>query len=429
MRLRPNTPLHITTVALIVGFFCTNSEAFAQKKKPGEQVVITDPMKVDADYAVQGEYYGTVNEPGSYAKPVGLQVIARGDGAFEGVYYEGGLPGEGWESDDPVVRMSSKLYEGKVVFATEDKEISVDGSLALVVGESGQSLGTLRKFARQSPTLNMSAPWGATVLFDGTNTDAWDDGTISADGYLTEGATTKEPVQDFRMHLEFRLPYKPFATGQARGNSGVYIQRRYEVQVLDSFGLEGAANECGGLYRTKVPDVNMCLPPLVWQTYDIWFRAARFDEEGNKTESARLTVKHNGIKIHDDYEIPNKTGAGKKEGPEPMVILLQNHSNPVRFRNIWIMPLDKAAPPDSQVRHSIAEASPGSVESFQSTYSSSLHVTPNFGHWHSGQPCQSGHCGTGSFSGGNIYIGPEPMPVGVSRFGHIWPDFDYYSIP
>ena len=93
---------------------------------------------------------------------------------------------------------------------------------------------------------------------------------------------TKQPVGDFCMHLEFRTPYKPHARGQGRGNSGVYIQRRYEVQVLDSFSLEGEANECGGLYRTKTPDVNMCLPPLSWQTYDIDFKKAELkkDPEG-----------------------------------------------------------------------------------------------------------------------------------------------------
>jgi hypothetical protein len=144
-------------------------------------------------------------------------------------------------------------------------------------------------------------------------------------------------VEDFRLHLEFRLPFMPYATGQGRGNSGVYIQRRYEVQILDSFGLEGVANECGGLYRQQPPDVNMCLPPLTWQTYDIWFTAARFDGEGNKTANARITVLHNGVPIHNDYEVVAKTGAGRPEAPEPMPILLQDHGNPVRFQNVWIV--------------------------------------------------------------------------------------------
>ena len=129
----------------------------------------------------------------------------------------------------------------------------------------------------------------------------------------------------------------PSAAGQGRGNSGVYVQRRYEVQVLDSFGLDGVENECGALYRQKAPDVNMCLPPLSWQTYDIWFTAARFDAEGNKIANARITLLHNGVPVQNDYEITGKTGAGKPEGPEPFPILLQNHGNPVQYRNIWLV--------------------------------------------------------------------------------------------
>jgi hypothetical protein len=101
--------------------------------------------------------------------------------------------------------------------------------------------------------------------------------------------------------------------------------------------LEGVFNECGALYRQQPPDLNMCLPPLAWQTYDIWFRAARFDDEGAKTANARITVLHNGVPIHSNREIIAKTGAGLPESPEPMPILLQNHSDPVHFRNVWIV--------------------------------------------------------------------------------------------
>jgi hypothetical protein len=117
----------------------------------------------------------------------------------------------------------------------------------------------------------------------------------------------------------------------------VYIQRRYEVQILDSFGLEPAFNDCGALYRQQPPDLNMSFPPLHWQTYDIWFTAARWDEAGNKSANARITVLHNGVPIHADREIMTKTGAGMPEGPELLPILFQNHGDPVRFRNIWIV--------------------------------------------------------------------------------------------
>ena len=128
----------------------------------------------------------------------------------------------------------------------------------------------------------------------------------------------------------------PYARGQARANSGVYIQRRYEVQILDSFGLKGVHNECGGLYRQQEPDVNMCFPPLSWQTYDIEFTAAQWNAAGEKTANARLTVLHNGEPIHRNRELRNKTGAGKPEGPEPLPIYLQDHGNPVQFRNVWL---------------------------------------------------------------------------------------------
>jgi len=107
--------------------------------------------------------------------------------------------------------------------------------------------------------------------------------------------------------------------------------------VLDALGLEGADNETGGIYKVAKPIVNMCLPPLTWQTYDVDFTAAKFDEEGKKTASARMTVKLNGVLVHKDVEVPNNTGGGKKEGPEPGPIYLQGHGNPVFYRNIWIV--------------------------------------------------------------------------------------------
>jgi hypothetical protein len=135
------------------------------------------------------------------------------------------------------------------------------------------------------------------------------------------------------------LPYMPEARGQGRGNSGLYLQGRYEVQMLDSFGLEGKDNECGGLYKIAAPKVNMCLPPLTWQTYDVDFAAAKFDSEGKKTVNAMITVRHNGVVIHEDQELPDATHAApNKEENKPGPVYLQNHGNPVRYRNIWVKP-------------------------------------------------------------------------------------------
>ncbi|HEV2320191.1 MAG TPA: DUF1080 domain-containing protein, partial [Verrucomicrobiae bacterium] len=143
--------------------------------------------------------------------------------------------------------------------------------------------------------------------------------------------------QSFTMHLEFMEPFKPFGRDQDRGNSGIYIQRRYEVQVLDTFGHPAEFNGCGSMYRQHAPIVNMCYPPLQWQTYDIDFQAAKFDESGKKTHNAVITVRQNGVLVQDHYELTNKTGAGSKEGPAPGPIWLQEHHNPVFFRNIWIV--------------------------------------------------------------------------------------------
>jgi sugar phosphate isomerase/epimerase len=163
----------------------------------------------------------------------------------------------------------------------------------------------------------------------------------------TGSAVTRLPFQDFRLHVEFNVPkLPPLAEGEDRGNrgnSGVYLQRRYEVQILDSYGQESQIWDCGALYRARKPDVNASKPAGQWQSYDILFRAPRWTGEGPKarnTENARITVWHNRVLIHDDVELENKTGAGQPEGPEPGPILLQDHGNEVQFRNVWIVPLD-----------------------------------------------------------------------------------------
>lgn len=149
---------------------------------------------------------------------------------------------------------------------------------------------------------------------------------------------TKRSFGDVRLHVEFCVDDNG-KEGQANGNSGVYIQRRYEIQILNSWQTPPADDTCGGIYKVAAAAFNAARPPGQWQSYDIWFRAARFAADGTKTANARVTVYHNGTRIHDDVEIPDKTGGGQPEGPDEGPLLLQDHGNRVRFRNIWAAPL------------------------------------------------------------------------------------------
>lgn len=203
--------------------------------------------------------------------------------------------------------------------------------------------------------VEFNKPENAISLFDGRDFSQWQrqgGGEIAwkiADGAMqivpgSGSIMTKRDVRDFMLHAEFKTPVLPAdVQGQGRGNSGVYIQRRYEVQILDSFGLEPKNNECGSIYTFKAPDRNVCKQPGEWQTYDILFHAAHFGEKDGKSvkvQNARITVFQNGVLIHDDVEVPNKTGAGQPEGPNPAPILLQDHGNAVSFRNLWMVALD-----------------------------------------------------------------------------------------
>jgi hypothetical protein len=304
------------------------------------QRAMTDPADVDADFAYQGEFTDAANVAarGTW----GLQVVALGDGRLDAVLLRGGLPGAGWDGHAKY-RLTGQRGTEWATLEGDGYRVKLTPTEAVVSTAENATGTTLPRVHRVSPTQDAPPPPAATVLFDGRSTDQLLQARVTPDGLLEVGAVTKAPLRDFHMHAEFRTPYMPFARGQGRGNSGIYIQQRYEVQILDSFGLEGVENECGGIYKQRAPDVNMCLPPLSWQTYDIYFTAARWDRCGRKASRARITVVHNGVTIHDDYAIRAKTGAGKAEDWTALPTLFQNHNNPVRFRNVWVEPYEPAA--------------------------------------------------------------------------------------
>jgi hypothetical protein len=298
----------------------------------------TNAKEAGVDYELQGEYVGVVKSDEG-EKKIGVQVIALGDGKFRAVGYIGGLPGDGWSKGDKSHSAEGQLQDGVVRFAGEDSDIRAelrDASITVFAGST--KVAEFSKTLRQSPTLGAKPPQGAIVLFDGSDVEQWENGKLVDDKWLAaNNVATKKAFGDHSFHVEFRTPFMPKSSGQARGNSGVYVQSRYEVQVLDSFGLEGKNNECGGIYSISEPAVNMCLPPLTWQTYDIDFTAARYDDAGTKTKNARVTVKHNGVVIHDDVELTHGTPGRHPEGPKPDGLFFQDHGNPVVFRNIWIV--------------------------------------------------------------------------------------------
>ena len=316
-------------VLLIVGLLAAAALAVAAP----EGDTFTDREEAGPEFVVQGEYAGKT----ARGDRLGAQVIALGNGTFGAVLLPGGLPGKGWDGRTRI-RMTGKT-EGRITrFGAYADGANGDIADRLFTGrtDSGEEF-ELAKVTRKSKTLGRKARVGAVVLFNGKNADAWQGGKMSEDGLLQVGTRTKQAFGDFTLHFEFRTPFMPKARGQGRGNSGLYLQDRYELQILDSFGLEGKNNECGGLYTLKAPDVNMCLPPLSWQTYDIDFQAARFDPAGKKVKNAVVTIWHNGVIIHNRLELTGPTPGGQREGPSPGAFQVQNHGNPVHVRNVWVV--------------------------------------------------------------------------------------------
>jgi hypothetical protein len=324
--------LRTANLLTLVAMLLIGSAAAAAERK----AAATDPAKAGPDFAVQGEYAGTI-KTGQGDTRYGAQIIALGGGKFHGVGFAGGLPGDGWDKSERI-ESDFRTKDGVLdVSLIENVKIAIKEGAITVRDAGGDAIGTLKKVHRKSPTLGAKPPQGAVVLFDGSTADRFEGGRMTADKLLMEGVTSKQTFGSFTIHIEFLVPFMPDARGQGRGNSGFYAQGRYEVQILDSFGLKAQGNDCGAIYGVAPPSVNMSYPPLSWQTYDVDFTAAEW-KDSKIVRRPRMTVRHNGVLIHDNVEIPRATTAAPvKEGLEKGPVYLQNHGNPVRFRNIWVV--------------------------------------------------------------------------------------------
>lgn len=301
----------------------------------------------EPDDGIMGEYAGKYRPEGGSACPAEAKVIGEGDGQYRCVLTAG-------EGDKAVkVELKGKAEGKRVALAGRVGDVEWKGTLEggeALVAESKTGEFGLKYAVRKSPTEGAKPPDGAVVLLPfepgkPTSLDAWcsmdgkpapwkvlGDGSIQVDG---GNIRTRKDMGDVQLHVEFRCPYMPKDRGQGRGNSGVYLHSRYEVQVLDSFGLEPRDNECGGIYSVGSPKVIASLPPGRWQTYDVTFHSPEV-ADGKITKPAVLTVRHNGVLIHENVKADHVTTAGVG-GPvvSPAPLMIQDHGNAVRYRNIW----------------------------------------------------------------------------------------------
>lgn len=287
---------------------------------------------------VQGLYEGALKD-----SKVEARVVALGKDAYKVFVRQ--TPAEG----KPLkAELEGKAEGDSVSFKSKGGEVEwtatwAPGTLRIAAGGTAFEA---KRVQRKPPSLGKAAPAGAVVLLDGKNyeelskgkkDEEWmtaDDGSIQ----VPKGGMNSKRQFDgsYDLHVEFLCPFQPTQRGQGRGNSGCYQTNGDEVQVLDSFGMDTyKGGGCGGIYNHKDPDAFdvfslASLPPMEWQTYDIEFRVEKKD--GKPSGKPKLTVYHNGIKIHDQVELKNDARKGG--------LHFQDHGNPVRYRNIWLLPVE-----------------------------------------------------------------------------------------
>jgi hypothetical protein len=289
---------------------------------------------------IMGEFAGTMSLTNALTVKAEGKVIADEDGKYRIVIL--------YPAGDPKatrIELAGVGKDGSV--AIKDGGATGSVSKDSLTVELKQGTAKMTRVERKSPTLGKQPPAGAVVLLpfeEGkpTNIEQWankhwvclPDGSI----LVRQGdSRTNKEFGDCKLHVEFCVPFMPAARGQGRGNSGVYMHGRYEIQVLDSFGLTENGGECAAIYGQKVPEVNSSLPPGQWQTYDVDFKAPQFDAAGKQTTGAVITILHNGVKVIDAFETKNVTGGASGAPAKTGPVRLQDHGNPMRFRNIWLV--------------------------------------------------------------------------------------------
>ena len=354
---------------LIPSFQCAilaTSSAFAFSLSHAAEGIDSEWTHVaQADLQLMGDYEGEFqgapkNHYFDYNRPLAAQVINVRNGEYlikfnqqhdsrADLYFEGM-----GKLDGDVIRFTGDACRG---------EITADCMVGSGTRDGQEVSFSLKRVQRLSPTLGAKPPEGAVVLFDGTNFDQWKHGNGSpVTWHLLPGGVmevrsakseedrknkiggdieTRQSFGDCRVHLEFRYPVEPGKQGQGRGNSGFFFQRSYEVQVLNSYGLNGLWNECGALYKLAPPKVNAARPPMQWQTYDVDYRASVW-KDGKKVSSPVITVRLNGVLVQNQEEIIHVTAHAfaerQNEPREAGPIRLQDHNNAIQFRNIWVLP-------------------------------------------------------------------------------------------
>ncbi len=234
----------LATIVFLIVLIASPIANAQGKKGPA----FTEPPKNDLNYALMGEFVGPITVGENEYEPIALQLRPIGGDNFEAVSYSGGLPGQK-KHQPKTIKMIGRRNGDFLVLSGGPWAIFVEKDHCLIVDRTGKRLGQLERVQRTSPTMGARPPKDAIVIFDGSNIEQFTKAQMTENGLLMQGADFKPMFQDFNMHLEFLVPYMPQAQGQQRGNSGVYLQSRYECQILDSFALDRLINGLGALYH------------------------------------------------------------------------------------------------------------------------------------------------------------------------------------